>query len=383
MKKIYLFLSVLLLTINAEAQIISFPDINFKNKVIADGVDTNNDGEIQISEAEAVTELDVFSFASDPNKITDMEGLQYFINLTYLDCAGNLITELDLTPLTELQQVWCYINQLTSLDLTGLENLEFITAFNNNLSSLDISTLTNLRSLNIGDNQIESLDLLALSNVEYIVAYENELEVLNVNHFDNLTDLSFDNNNVSEIDLSGMTNLFYLGASQNPLTELDASETSAFYILCDFCAELTYVNAQNGVISLADPDLLDFGFLFNETTSLELICMDPGEETALFYSGYDPAITNVTIQPNCALSIDDFVFKNVFIHPNPVKDNFNISETENIESYDLTTISGHTIMRSRHLDKLKEFVPNLSSGVYLLGMNSYTGERQVVKIVKE
>ena len=75
------------------AQIVNIPDANFKNALVntlcvdtdnnnvgdAD-VDTNNDGEIQVSEALAVIALDVFS-----NNISDLTGIESFANLQWLD----------------------------------------------------------------------------------------------------------------------------------------------------------------------------------------------------------------------------------------------------------------------------------------------------------
>lgn len=59
-KKIY-FLLLFLLTCLAQlnAQNVNIPDVNFKNKLIQIGVDTNADGQIQVSEALVVTKLEV------------------------------------------------------------------------------------------------------------------------------------------------------------------------------------------------------------------------------------------------------------------------------------------------------------------------------------
>lgn len=58
MKNIYTFLFLLSCTF-LNAQIVNIPDANFKNALIDEGVDTNNDGEIQVSEAEVVLNLNV------------------------------------------------------------------------------------------------------------------------------------------------------------------------------------------------------------------------------------------------------------------------------------------------------------------------------------
>ena len=57
MKKFLLLL--LLMTGMAKAQNLTIADANFKSGLIAAGVDTNSDGEIQVSEALARTELTI------------------------------------------------------------------------------------------------------------------------------------------------------------------------------------------------------------------------------------------------------------------------------------------------------------------------------------
>ena len=60
--KTIIILIILTLYFNiSNGQIVNIPDANFKNALIDEGVDTNNDGEIQVSEAEAVISLNVWS----------------------------------------------------------------------------------------------------------------------------------------------------------------------------------------------------------------------------------------------------------------------------------------------------------------------------------
>ena len=52
-----LFFFLLFLTGITNAQIVNIPDANFKAALIAYGVDANNDGQIQVSEAQAMNTL--------------------------------------------------------------------------------------------------------------------------------------------------------------------------------------------------------------------------------------------------------------------------------------------------------------------------------------
>ena len=118
MKKLYTLLVIALIGFIGKAQIVNIPDANFKAKLIALGFDSNLDGNIQQSEALTITYMDVSS-----STISDLTGINYFTNLTYLRCASNQLTALDISNLTNLQQLYCSNNLFTSLNLTGHPNL--------------------------------------------------------------------------------------------------------------------------------------------------------------------------------------------------------------------------------------------------------------------
>ena len=77
---------------------ISIPNDAFLNALIELGVDTNGDGEISPSEAEAVTTLNV----SRDTSITDMTGIEAFVNLRILNCSCNPLSSLDISNNVEL-----------------------------------------------------------------------------------------------------------------------------------------------------------------------------------------------------------------------------------------------------------------------------------------
>jgi len=98
MKKKYLLMLLFSCISFTQAQIVNIPDVNFKAALIANGVDTNSDGEIQESEALAVTIIDF------PNRnILSMDGLEYFINLKNIYCESNQLTSLDVSQNLNLE----------------------------------------------------------------------------------------------------------------------------------------------------------------------------------------------------------------------------------------------------------------------------------------
>ena len=73
------------------------PDNNFLNALIERGVDKNGDGIISTGEAAELTFLDVSSCS-----ISDLKGIEAFINMDSLYCAYNQLTSLDVSNNTAL-----------------------------------------------------------------------------------------------------------------------------------------------------------------------------------------------------------------------------------------------------------------------------------------
>ena len=79
--------------------VIQFSDTNFKDALVA-LYDTDYDGEICLSEADAITSINVAS-----NQITSLKGIEHFYNLEELDASNNNITLLDLSNNNKLTKV--------------------------------------------------------------------------------------------------------------------------------------------------------------------------------------------------------------------------------------------------------------------------------------
>ncbi len=143
-----IFLLLLLFTGMVKAQILTIPDGNFKAKLLAADVtnqiaqingvnsriDTNNDGEIQLSEASLVTGLNVTNAS-----ISDLTGIESFTNIINLFCYQNQLSSLNVSGLIFLRSLYCQDNQLTSINITGITNLYVLHCENNQLTALDFS----------------------------------------------------------------------------------------------------------------------------------------------------------------------------------------------------------------------------------------------------
>jgi len=196
MRKLYFLVLSLFLFSGVKAQIVNIPDAKFKakllearydNKIAKDlsgnyfQIDVNYDREIQISEALAVSSLNVGPL------IRDLTGISSFTNLTILQCSWNELNSLDVSSLVNLTYLACNNNQISSLNVTGLVNLTFLECSSNRLTSLDVTSLVKLTSLNCDSNRLQTVfmkngiknsDVLLSNNggIKYICVDESELK---------------------------------------------------------------------------------------------------------------------------------------------------------------------------------------------------------------
>ena len=192
MKKVFFLLNICFAI--SYGQVINFPDANFKARLLqaspSNGfaysssfgyikIDANNNGEIEQNEALMVNNLNIINC-----NISNLEGLQYFTNLTTLSAYTNHVSTINLTTLTNLVYLQCYNNQLTSLDLTGLVHLEELGCYNNLISQLDFSGLPNLKRVYCDNNLLTSLDF----------SYNPLFEDLGCKNNPNLTSIKIKNN---------------------------------------------------------------------------------------------------------------------------------------------------------------------------------------------
>ena len=133
---------------------ITIPDKTFLNTLIELGVDTNGDSIISPAEAAKITNLNVLN-----RSISELTGIEAFVNLDTLYCSSNQLTSLNVSKNTNLRYLNCSGNQLTSLDISKNTNLRTLYCNENKLTSLDISKNTALYGLQCYTNQLTSLDV--------------------------------------------------------------------------------------------------------------------------------------------------------------------------------------------------------------------------------
>lgn len=206
------------------------PDPNFEGALIEQGIDSKGilDHWLFRSDAEAVTSLDVHS-----KEIEDLTGIEAFINLIYLNCSSNLLSELNISNIQSLQLLVSNNNNLNELNVSQNLLLQRISCNNNLISSLNVSQHTGLLILECGGNDISDLDISNNTLLNTLDCSNNPLGTLDVSNNPALERLYCGSNQLSTLDISQNPALIYLYCSYNPLGQLDVSNNTALeFIHC-------------------------------------------------------------------------------------------------------------------------------------------------------
>lgn len=305
---------------------VDIPNAGFLAALIDQGVDRNGDGSISVEEAEAVTRLDI-PWKGEGIPIIGLKGIEYFVNLEYLDCNNQtvLILELNNNPLLkelhcsstglkyldissctalevldcsrndvyldcpdcglktldlsehdQLKELYCHQCLLSTLDLSNLLSLEVLHCGNYGFMDLDLSHNAALTSLVILDTDISELDLsenTALTRIDLLG--NNELTDLNISSLSALEELFCDDSPLPSLDVSGNSELKILYCYGNQLSSLDVSNNHNLEILTFEYNQLSNIDVSNNpmLIALCGGHNFLTGLDLSLNPSLEYLCI--------------------------------------------------------------------------------------------------------------
>ncbi len=148
---------------------------------------------------DGVTHIDI-----NNENLTDISGIEHFVNLESLLIENNQISDLSpLVNLTKLRFFYAYENQFSDITpLANLTQLEIISIGKTQVNDISIlSNLTNLRELFFQDLGVSDISVLA--------------------NFTSLESTGFDGNQITDISsLQNLTQLKYLFATSNSISDI-------------------------------------------------------------------------------------------------------------------------------------------------------------------
>lgn len=296
MKRHYFFATLLFTFCIGNSQIINIPDANFKAKLLASAteaiaqgnsgntiiIDTNSDGEIQQSEA-----LLVYSLSISGAGISDLTGIEYFTNMTYLHADANQLTSFSQNGMPNLIHLWLQNNNLTSIDFSGYTSLQILLLMNNQISSLSLTGFSHLDALDCSTNNLTSIDLTGCNELNFIYLNNNQLTDITFPAFTSTT-------SPPELGVTLDGNLFETITAPN-------HHLGLFH--CSNNPNLVYLNVKDSYYILDAPsDNFNQHYEYSGCPNLEYICVRDADVTAvqnkITYYGY----TNCHVNSYCSFT---------------------------------------------------------------------------------
>ncbi len=294
MKKIYLIVCIIICTV-FQAQTLNV-DAYLKTKLFTYGatsdsngnfitLDTNNDGQIQLSEASLVYKINLSDLT---NATTSLSVLTEFPNLTELKLTSpNISSNLVFSHYTNLQKLIfsggtvgnvtienCNALNIAQLGASGniinIQNTSVQEVSVSNINGFNISTVPNLKKLSIGSTTMTSLNLSNLPVLEEVNVSQNQfltsinfagdtaLKKLELHH-NKLNSLSIPNHSLvnylsisfnlfQTFDATPYTGLGMFLANDNQITSLDFSSSPLIGMLYIYNNNLTTLTLHNNPI---------------------------------------------------------------------------------------------------------------------------------------
>ena len=344
--------------IKAAEKVITFSDTNMydaikehlKDKLIA--TDDNNQS-ITMTDEEIVNTKSLYL---SKKNITDLSGIENFINLETLNVQGNEITSIEKVPgenlkslsiseiekIKDINLIESYSN-LYSLDIDGsrlkeipesmkklsnqlsyidwtngaLESTAWVKDFpkimslkleNNNINSLEnLSTLNDITTLDLSGNQIENIDEIG----KCISLYSLDINDNYVRNLDGISGLSLGslnaaNNRITDINALNVGRISTLDLSNNCISDFDIIKDVAVDKNYKISGQLVKIDINSGD-KVDTPAMIDQSNHFFNANDIEMLnCTIDGSKCKI-----DESVSYARIKINDGILKDSMVYFNV------------------------------------------------------------------------
>ncbi|MCD9610216.1 InlB B-repeat-containing protein [Tenacibaculum maritimum] len=295
--------------------IINIPDPNFKAYLVANKrINTNNDNEIQKSEANNFTgkiylndkldeEGNYIRDLRNDEKVSDLTGIEHFKKLKFLALQSNLLKTLDISKNTALEALNCGSNQLKTLDISKNTALEVLYCGKNQLTRLDISHNNNLKKLSCGVNKLSELNLTNNTKLESLFCEANKLRELDLSKNLALTFLYCTDNQLTRLNTSNNPQLAYLFCGSNNIVDIN-TQHNPLLIRLD-CS-------RNKLTTLDVSDNKELETFFCSYNALETLDLSQNKKLAYSFYCHDNKLSSLNIKNG-----NNHNLKNFEAHNNP------------------------------------------------------------------
>ena len=215
-----------------------------------------------------------------------------------------------------------------------------------------VSSNTTLTDLNVNETGLTSLDVTSNTALKRLYCKKNNLTSLNLSSNTALTTLVNSESGLTSLDLSLNTSLSYLNCSGNNLTSMNIK------------------NGANDKITT-----------FDTTLNPGLTCIEVDNEVFSTNNWTNIDIgANFSTDCSSSLELKPLNKKSINISPNPT---MNIVHIKNKENNDLITITNLNGLEHLRTTKNEIDLSNLSSGIYIIKIETEGGKIAMKKIIKK
>jgi hypothetical protein len=234
--------------VNALPQYTSIPDANFEAALVAMGIDNVVDGQVRTSNLLNVTQLSLLdsnytppegglTYVPGSNYVTDMSGIENFVNLKTLRLETQKFSSIDVTKLVNLDKLYLWKEPITVINLSKNLKLTGLGLSETSMTTVDTSMLTELTEIDFQQNEantkpytlpngtvvsgFSSLDLTKNSKLLRVYVYGNGLSTLDLTGNKLLQEFWANHNSFTSFDFTGFTNLSTIILNNNNLNYLN------------------------------------------------------------------------------------------------------------------------------------------------------------------
>jgi trimeric autotransporter adhesin len=372
--------------------IVYIPDYHLMSFLLNNSsVNIDGDAEIQVSEAQAYTgEINVEGLG-----IKDMTGIEAFANISSLRCGNNNIQILDISNNLALTGLYCTYSSLEALIFGDNQMLETIFCYNNNLTELNLEELISLESLRCGNNPLTMLDVSNNSKLTTLDCRSSLLTNLDVRNGNNTIIGTFYMLDNPHLNCVNVDDVAFAHANWN-----DIDEGVIFATNCggSDIASLESILVNGMEIPDFQPNLYQYSYeLASGTTAIPVVTADPTDENAFVIitqadSLNGTAIVEIVsesgqvteiyiIRFNVVTGIDNKLFPDVNVYPNPVNDYVIIDYVHIPDEVIIYNAAGERIIRC-HPESQRINTNSLKPGIYFLGV-IFKDDAGYIKFLKE
>jgi len=213
------------------------------------------------------------------NTFEEIQQLEDYNDIVYINCSNNKLTELPQTLPNSLQRLWCGGNKLSDLPQTLPDSLQELYCSDNNLTELPQTLPDSLQQLYCARNKLTELPLNLPQSLQELYCSENKLTELPPTLPDSLQKLYCQYNKFTELPPNLPQSLQILHCYNNKLTELPST-------LPDSLQELYCSSNKLTVLPPTFPDSLQIlNCHYNKITELPTNLHEYRNLTSVDYSG--------------------------------------------------------------------------------------------------